>query len=154
MSKKFDYIVIGGGIVGLSTAWQLQIENPDKSIAIIEKEASFGKHQTGHNSGVIHAGIYYQPGSLKAKFCREGLEQTIAFCQTHNIDYKQCGKLLVATNAQEQERMLALFERAQKNGLEVELLDESALKEREPNVQGLGAIYVKKNRHCKLLENL
>jgi len=157
VSKKFDYIVIGGGIVGLSTAWQLQIENPDKSIAIIEKEARFGKHQTGHNSGVIHAGIYYEPGSLKAKFCREGLEQTIAFCQAHNIDYKQCGKLLVATNAQEQIRMLALFERARKNGLAVELLDESALKAREPNIQGLGAIYVKKTgivNYLKICEQL
>jgi len=144
VSRTFDYVVIGGGIVGLSTAWQLLSENPGKTIAIIEKEAVFGKHQTGHNSGVIHAGIYYEPGSLKAQFCREGLEQTISFCQAHDIEYQQCGKLLVATNVQEQQRMLALFERAQKNGLEVELLDAQALKKREPNVQGLGAIWVKK----------
>ena len=142
MSDKYDYIVLGGGIVGLSTAWQLQRQFLHKKILIIEKESSFAEHQTGHNSGVIHAGIYYEPGSLKAQFCREGLEQTIEFCRENNIAYEQCGKLLVATNALEYQRMLALYERAKQNGLAVELLDGEQLRQREPNIQGLGAILV------------
>ena len=142
MSEQYDYIILGGGIVGLSTAWQLQRQFPDKSIALIEKESSVARHQTGHNSGVIHAGIYYEPGSLKAQFCRQGLKDTLEFCREHEIDFRQCGKLLVATNALEYQRMLALFERAQRNQLKVELLDESQLKALEPNIQGHGAILV------------
>lgn len=140
---KFDYIIIGGGIVGVSTAWQLQQRFPHKRIAIVEKEQQFACHQTGHNSGVIHAGVYYQPGSLKAKFCKEGVQATIQFCQEHNIKYEQCGKLLVATNPLEHERMLALFKRCADNGIEAELLDQAQLKQREPNIVGLGAIFVK-----------
>ena len=128
---KFDYIIIGGGIVGVSTAWQLQLQYPQKRIAIIEKETQFACHQTGHNSGVIHAGVYYQPGSLKAKFCKEGVQATIKFCQDNNIHYEQCGKLLVATNALEHERMLALYARCADNGIEAELLDQTQLKQRE-----------------------
>ncbi|MGR6870940.1 L-2-hydroxyglutarate oxidase [Pseudomonas sp. HK3] len=140
---KFDYIIIGGGIVGVSTAWQLQQQFPQKRIAIIEKETQFACHQTGHNSGVIHAGVYYQPGSLKAKFCKEGVQATIKFCQDNNIHYEQCGKLLVATNALEHERMLALYARCADNGIEAELLDQTQLKQREPNISGIGAIFVK-----------
>lgn len=140
---KFDYIIIGGGIVGVSTAWQLQQQFPDKRIVIIEKEHQFACHQTGHNSGVIHAGVYYQPGSLKAKFCKEGVQATIAFCQDNHIHYEQCGKLLVATNALEHERMLALYARCVDNGIDAELLDQAQLKQREPNINGTGAIFVK-----------
>jgi len=140
---KLDYVIIGGGIVGVSTAWQLQQRFPDKKIAIIEKEHQFACHQTGHNSGVIHAGVYYQPGSLKAKFCKEGVQATIQFCQDNGIAYEQCGKLLVATNEIEKTRMLALYERCAQNGIDVELLDEAQLKLREPNIQGVGAIFVK-----------
>ena len=140
---KLDYVIIGGGIVGVSTAWQLQQKFPDKKIAIIEKEHQFACHQTGHNSGVIHAGVYYQPGSLKAKFCKEGVQATIQFCQDNGIAYEQCGKLLVATNEIEKTRMLALYERCAQNGIEVTLLDEAQLKLREPNIQGVGAIFVK-----------
>ena len=140
---KLDYVIIGGGIVGVSTAWQLQQRFPDKKIAIIEKEHQFACHQTGHNSGVIHAGVYYQPGSLKAKFCKEGVQATIKFCQDNGIAYEQCGKLLVATNEIEKTRMLALYERCAQNGIDVELLDEAQLKLREPNIQGVGAIFVK-----------
>lgn len=139
----YDYIIIGGGIVGVSTAWQLQQRYPDKKILLLEKESKFACHQTGHNSGVIHAGVYYEPGSLKAKFCREGVQATIDFCQQYDIPFKQCGKLLVATTALELERMSALYQRCQANNLEVELLNKQQLKVHEPNITGLGAILVK-----------
>ncbi len=139
----YDYIVIGGGIIGMSTAWQLQRRFPEKKILLLEKEATYSKHQTGHNSGVIHAGVYYAPDSLKAKFCRAGVAATLKFCDQNDISYDQCGKLLVATNALEVERMKALFERCQQNDINVELLDALQLKLREPNIVGLGAILVK-----------
>ena len=139
----YDYIIIGGGIVGVSTAWQLQQRYPNKKVLLLEKENEFATHQTGHNSGVIHAGVYYEPGSLKAKFCREGVDATINFCKQHNIPFNQCGKLLVATNAVEVKRMEALYQRCQKNNIEVELLDKQQLKIEEPNISGLGAILVK-----------
>lgn len=138
-----DYVVIGGGIVGLSTAWQLQQRIPDASIVLVEKEDRLAAHQTGRNSGVIHAGIYYTPGSLKAKFCKEGVDATISFCRENDIPVEQCGKLLVATDAVERERMLALYERAKQNGLDVELLDANGLREREPNIAGVAAIFVR-----------
>lgn len=139
----YDYIIIGGGIVGVSTAWQLQQRYPDKKVLLLEKECEFATHQTGHNSGVIHAGVYYEPGSLKAKFCRAGVDATINFCQQHDIPFNQCGKLLVATNALEVQRMEALYQRCQKNNIEVELLDKQQLKIEEPNITGLGAILVR-----------
>ena len=139
----YDYIIIGGGIVGVSTAWQLQQRYPNKKVLLLEKENEFATHQTGHNSGVIHAGVYYEPGSLKAKFCREGVDATINFCQQHNIPFNQCGKLLVATNELEVKRMEALYQRCQNNNIEVELLDKQQLKIEEPNISGLGAILVK-----------
>lgn len=139
----FDYIIIGGGIVGVSTAWQLQQSFPEKRIALIEKETQLASHQTGHNSGVIHAGVYYQPGSLKAQFCKQGVQDTIAFCQENTIPYEQCGKLIVATNEIEHKRMLALYERCLTNGIDVELLSASELNQKEPNIKGLGAIFVR-----------
>lgn len=139
----YDYVVLGGGIVGLSTAWQLQLRHSDKKVLLLEKESQFGQHQTGHNSGVIHAGIYYAPGSLKAQFCRQGVIATTRFCREHKIPFEQCGKLLVATSELEQERMLKLFERARHNELDVELLGAKALKSMEPNITGLGAILLK-----------
>ncbi|MEO9654936.1 L-2-hydroxyglutarate oxidase [Marinomonas sp.] len=144
MPKSFHYdiAIIGAGIVGLSTAWQLIQQYPDYRILLIEKESDVGLHQTGHNSGVIHAGVYYAPGSLKADFCQRGAAATKAFCQQHKIKFDQCGKLLVATNDKEVERMQALYLRCQQNNLEVEQLDQPALKQREPNVKGLGALFV------------
>jgi len=136
----YDFAVIGGGIVGLSVAWQLRQRQPSSSIVVFEKEAGVARHQTGHNSGVIHAGIYYEPGTLKAELCRKGVAATLRFCRDNRIAYEQCGKLIVATDADEQERMLDLYERAIRNGIEVELLDEADLKATEPNVQGVGAI--------------
>ena len=139
----FDYVVLGGGIVGVSTALSLITKHPDKRILLIEKERSFAQHQTGHNSGVIHAGVYYEPGSLKAKFCREGLKETINFCSLHQIPYQQCGKLLVATNDIELKRMKELYERCKLNDIEVEILNEKTLNEIEPNISGIGALLVK-----------
>ncbi len=143
MNAMYDYIIVGGGIVGVSTAWQLQQAYPNKSILLLEKESGFAKHQTGHNSGVIHAGVYYAPGSLKADFCKRGVERTIEFCAKHDIPVENCGKLLVATDDTEMERMNALYQRCHENGIEVELLDAVQLKLAEPNITGLGAILVK-----------
>ncbi|PMR75795.1 L-2-hydroxyglutarate oxidase [Billgrantia endophytica] len=138
----YDFIIIGGGILGLSTAMQLAERFPDKKIMLLEKEEGPARHQTGHNSGVIHAGVYYTPGSLKARFCLEGNRATREFCDRHDIDYDICGKLLVATNEQEMQRMESLWERTAANGLEREWLSADALKEREPNIVGLGGLFV------------
>ncbi|MET4695314.1 L-2-hydroxyglutarate oxidase [Endozoicomonas lisbonensis] len=143
MEKVYDYIIVGGGIIGISTAWQLQQRNPDKTILVLEKENGLSQHQTGHNSGVIHAGVYYAPGSLKAEFCKAGVDATINFCKKHDIPVENCGKLLVATNLLEMERMQALYERCTANAIEVELLTAEQLKEAEANIVGLGAIRVK-----------
>ncbi|MCC4274881.1 L-2-hydroxyglutarate oxidase [Marinomonas communis] len=139
---QYDIVIIGAGIVGLSTAWQMKNKYPDKRIAVLEKESSVALHQTGHNSGVIHAGVYYAPGSLKAKFCKEGAAATKSFCQQHNIPFEECGKLLVATDELELQRMDALFERCKTNDLEVHYLSQKELNEREPNVVGKGALFV------------
>ena len=139
----YDYLIIGGGIVGLSTAWQLQQRKPDSSILVLEKENELALHQTGRNSGVIHAGIYYTPGSLKAKFCKVGIEATLEFCREHQIPVEQCGKLIVASNDDEHERMLELYERAKQNDLDVELIDAAELSRREPNIVGTGAIFLR-----------
>ena len=136
----YDYAVIGGGIVGLSTAWQLAERCPGASIVVIEKERAVSMHQTGRNSGVIHAGIYYPPDSLKARLCREGVTATVEFCEAHGVDYEQCGKLIVATDETEIERLNALYERAQDNGLNIELIDQPAMRELEPNIAGVKAL--------------
>ncbi|WP_417579359.1 L-2-hydroxyglutarate oxidase [Nitrincola sp.] len=138
----YDFIIIGGGILGMSTAMQLQQSYPDKRILLLEKESGPAQHQTGHNSGVIHAGVYYTPGSLKARFCLEGNRRMKAFCDEHQVRYEVCGKLLVATNDLEMQRMQALWERTEANGLEREWLSADALREREPNITGIGAIFV------------
>ncbi|MDF9757862.1 L-2-hydroxyglutarate oxidase [Pseudomonas hunanensis] len=138
----YDYCIIGGGIVGLATAMALLTRRPGASLLILEKEASLGRHQTGHNSGVIHAGIYYAPGSLKADLCKRGAQATKDFCTEHGIAFEVCGKLLVASNDLEVQRMQALYERSQQNGLKVERLDAGALREREPNIVGKGALFL------------
>ena len=139
----YDYIIIGGGIVGVSTAWQLQQRMPDKSVLLLAKERDLSTHQTGHNSGVIHAGVYYAPNSLKAQFCREGLAATVAFCKENKLPYEQCGKLLVASNELELERMQGLYERCQTNNIDVEWLNAPELQIHEPNIIGLGGLLVK-----------
>lgn len=141
-TPMYDYIIIGGGILGLSTAMQLIRAYPDKKMLLVEKEDGPARHQTGHNSGVIHAGVYYTPGSLKARFCLEGNLATKAFCDEHSIAYDECGKLLVATNDLELQRMKALWERTEANGLERYWLTAEELNEREPNITGVGGIFV------------
>ena len=138
----YDFIIIGGGIVGMSTAMQLAQVYPEAKILLLEKESGLARHQTGHNSGVIHAGVYYTPGSLKARFCLEGNKATKAFCNKHGIPYDECGKLLVATNELEMERMRALWERTAANGIKRDWLTAAELREREPNIVGLGGIFV------------
>jgi (S)-2-hydroxyglutarate dehydrogenase len=138
----YDFIVIGAGIVGMSTAMQLKRAYPDRRMLLVEKESEPARHQTGHNSGVIHAGVYYKPGSSKARFCREGNRATREFCDEHGIAYEICGKLLVATNDLEMRRMEALWGRIGANGLSREWLSGDALRAMEPNITGLGGIFV------------
>lgn len=139
---RTDVLIVGGGIVGLATAWKIQQLRPGTAVTVLEKESRVAQHQTGHNSGVIHSGIYYEPGSLKATLCRRGADETKDFAKKHGIPFETTGKLLVATNAVERDRMHALFERAQTNGLDVELLDAAALRAAEPHIRGVGAIKV------------
>ena len=140
---RYDVIIIGGGIIGTCVAWQLKKRFPGKHILLLEKENQLAAHQTGRNSGVIHAGVYYEPGSLKARFCREGNAATIAFCKEHAIDYEICGKLLVATSASEQGRMQQLYERAKINSMEPQWLDAEQLKRKEPQINGVGGFLVR-----------
>lgn len=138
----YDWCVVGGGIVGLATAMRILERRPGSSLLLLEKEEALGRHQTGHNSGVIHAGIYYPPGSLKAELSRRGAEATKAFCAENGIRFDVCGKLLVATSDLEVERMEALHARSKENTIEVHRLSEGELKEREPNISGRGALFV------------
>ncbi|WP_370206417.1 FAD-dependent oxidoreductase, partial [Pararhodobacter marinus] len=111
-----DFCIIGGGIVGLATARALLARQPGASLILLEKESGLGRHQTGHNSGVIHSGIYYQPGSLKARLCRDGAARTKEFCREHGIAFEDRGKLIVATRDDEIPRLDALYARAGENG--------------------------------------
>ncbi|WGJ16454.1 L-2-hydroxyglutarate oxidase [Methylocapsa sp. D3K7] len=138
----YDFAIVGGGIVGLAAAREILRARPGATIIILEKESAVARHQTGHNSGVIHAGIYYAPGSLKARFCREGAAATKAFCAEQGIKVENCGKLLVATNDRELAQMEALFERAKQNGIAAERIDAAGLRRLEPNITGTGALRV------------
>ncbi|OWW04495.1 hydroxyglutarate oxidase [Rhizobium sp. R72] len=138
----YDYCIIGGGIVGLAVAMALQQKIPGARIVVLEKETELARHQTGHNSGVIHAGIYYAPGSLKAKLCREGAEATKRFCSENRIPFETCGKLLVATDDRQTQRMETLEERARNNAIDHTRLSTAKLRADEPNIAGLGALLV------------
>ena len=138
----YDFAVIGGGIVGLSSARSLLERYPDAGVLVLEKESAWARHQTGHNSGVIHSGIYYKPGSLKAHFCKEGAQRLVEFCQEHAIAYEICGKVIVATEPGEMTRLRNLYERGIENGLAVEKIGPEELKELEPHATGIAALKV------------
>ncbi len=142
-NKHFDIIVVGGGIVGLATAYKLNTKYPNKKIAVLEKENEVAAHQTGHNSGVIHSGIYYKPGSYKAKHCVEGRRELVAFAKEHNIPHDICGKIIVATHESELAHMNKVFSNGQANGVEgIELIDAKRIKEIEPYCEGIAGIWV------------
>ena len=135
--------VIGGGIIGLATAFRLGQKLPGASITVLEKEAVVGQHQSGHNSGVLHCGLYYKPGSMKAKLAVTGIRQMIAFCQEHGIPHEVCGKLVVAARPDEIPRLDNLFERGQQNGLSgLQKLGVAEMREIEPHAGGVAAIHV------------
>ena len=140
---NYDFIIVGAGIVGLSTAYSLIHKYPDSKIIIIEKEDTFSKHQSGNNSNVIHSGIYYKPGSSKAINCKKGYDLLLKFLKENNIPYDICGKLIVANNNNEIDQLMILFEKGKKNGLKgLKILDSDQIKDYEPYVNGLKAIHV------------
>ena len=136
-------IIIGGGIVGLATAYKLPLRCPSARVTVLEKEDKVCAHQSGHNSGVLHAGLYYQPGSLKARLAVSGIREMVAFCQEHAVPHEICGKLVVATDAAEMSRLRTLHERGTLNGLKgLRLLNYEQMREIEPHVGGLAALRV------------
>ncbi len=139
---SYRYCVVGAGIVGLATAWQLLEAEPDAAVVVVEAEDSVAEHQTGHNSGVIHSGIYYEPGSLKARFSRAGERATKKFCAENGIAFDECGKLIVATDPAEVARLAALESRAAVNEITCRRVDRDELGELEPNVIGLAALHL------------
>jgi len=140
---KYDVIIVGGGIVGLATTWQLIRKNPRLKIILIEKENSLARHQTGNNSGVIHSGLYYKPGSLKATNCIHGYNLLIEFCKEHGIPFELCGKIVVATENDQVPLLNNLYERGKQNGLKnLTRLNAQELKEHEPYVNGVAGMFV------------
>lgn len=138
----YDFAIIGGGIVGLSTGMALGKRYPNARILVLEKESNWAFHQTGNNSGVIHSGIYYKPGSFKAKFCRDGCLSMVEFCQEHGIDHEVCGKVIVATDEKELPRLENLYKRGFENGIDVKRITPEEVKEIEPHVTCVGGIFV------------
>jgi len=139
----YNFIVVGGGIVGLATALRILEAKPGAKLLLLEKESALGRHQTGHNSGVLHAGLYYKPGSLKAKLAVEGLRQMVDFCRRHKVAHEQCGKIVVATEQEELPRLEKLLERGTTNGLKgLRKLGPEQIREIEPHAAGLAAVHV------------
>ncbi|MBI2351890.1 MAG: FAD-dependent oxidoreductase, partial [Deltaproteobacteria bacterium] len=138
----FDLTVIGGGIVGLATAMEVTERYPGIRLLLLEKEIQLAKHQTGHNSGVIHSGIYYKPGSIKAQTCVAGRKALLEFCDRHAIPYDLCGKVVVATDERELPRLEELLRRGTANGVEgLEMIGPERLREIEPHANGIRALY-------------
>lgn len=143
MSGAHDVAIVGGGIVGLATAHELQRRRPGVRVVVLEKEERVGAHQTGHNSGVIHSGLYYAPGSLKARTCREGYARLLRFCGEHGIPHEVCGKVVVATEPDEVPRLEALAERGAANGLAgISRLGPAGIRDHEPHCEGLAGLHV------------
>jgi L-2-hydroxyglutarate oxidase len=136
------YVVVGGGILGLATAHRILLDRPGASVTVLEKEDRWAAHQTGHNSGVIHAGVYYAPGSLKASFCTGGRLSMVDFCREYGVPYRICGKLVVATRPEEVPRLRALHARSLANGLDVRMLTPEQAREHEPHVSCVAAMHV------------
>jgi L-2-hydroxyglutarate oxidase LhgO len=154
-------IIIGGGIVGLATAYRLSQALPGAPITVLEKEPGVGRHQTGNNSGVLHSGLYYRPGSAKARLAVTGIRQMAAFCQEHGVPHQICGKLVVAAGEEERPRLRALYERGRLNGLEgLEVLSRERMREIEPHAGGVAALRVPQEgivdfpRVCQVLVEL
>ena len=140
---RYDVAIIGGGIVGAATLYKLQLKNPDLKIVLIEKEKMLADHQTGHNSGVIHSGLYYTPGSLKAKNCVSGRHELVAFAKEHNIAHDICGKVVVATKESEFANMDKIFNNGIANNIEgIEEINADQIREIEPHVKGIKGIWV------------
>ncbi|MBW3601040.1 MAG: L-2-hydroxyglutarate oxidase [Planctomycetes bacterium] len=140
--QQSDLAIIGGGIVGLATAYRFLERFPDKSVTVLEKEPTIGRHQTGRNAGVLHSGIYYRPGSLKAQNCRAGKLAMEEFCQREGIPYQICGKVIIAIEESELPRMEKILENGKANGVVCERIDAARLKELEPHAAGIAAIHV------------
>ena len=140
---QYDILIIGGGIVGLATAYRIKETNPNLKVILLEKEGGLAKHQTGNNSGVIHSGIYYKPGSLKAQNCINGYKQLLEFCNREGIAYELCGKIIVATRNDELERLENLYQRGIQNGLtEIKKISGNEIKDYEPFATGIAGIWV------------
>ncbi len=143
MDQNFDVIVVGGGIVGLATAYKLTVMHPNKKILVLEKEKEVAAHQTGHNSGVIHSGIYYKPGSYKAINCVAGRRELVSFAKEHKITHDICGKIIVATDKSELAHMNKVYNNGIANGVEdIEIIDAKRIKEIEPFCEGISGIWV------------
>ncbi|XP_064621859.1 L-2-hydroxyglutarate dehydrogenase, mitochondrial-like isoform X2 [Lineus longissimus] len=141
-NKTYDMVIVGGGIVGLATARELTLRHPTLRLAVVEKENKVAAHQSGKNSGVIHAGIYYTPGSLKAKLCVEGLELAYKYCDENKVPYKKCGKLIVAVDHEEVPRLDVLYDRGLKNNVrDLRVVGPDEIREIEPNCRGLKALH-------------
>ena len=139
---QFQVAIVGGGIVGLATAWQLTERYPRLSVLVLEKEAAVGEHQTGHNSGVLHSGIYYKPGSLRAVNCRAGKRAMEEFCAAQGVPFEICGKVIVAVNEAELPPLTRIYERGQQNGVRCEMIGPERLRELEPHAAGVRAVHV------------
>ena len=150
-SSEYDVAIIGGGILGLSTAMQLSRRLPAKRVAVLEKETQLATHQTGHNSGVIHSGIYYRPGSWKSRFCVDGVQKLVQFCEENEIEYERCGKAIVATDPSELGRLQDLYDRGVANGVAgLEMIGPGAPSgNRTPHLRGKGPL-VAPDRHRRL----
>ncbi|MFL6130756.1 MAG: L-2-hydroxyglutarate oxidase [Mycobacteriales bacterium] len=146
--EAYDVVVVGGGIVGLATAYQLTCRRPGLRLLVLEKERQLGTHQTGHNSGVVHSGLYYPPGSRKARYAVEGARRTVDFCREHGLPVEVTGKVVVATSAEELPRLDRLYERGLANGVRVTRLGPDGIREHEPYARGVAGLHVPDTAIC------